>query len=524
MTEADLPDPLVAPARRPRDEPARDDVCRPRRPRPTAGPSSRRATGARSACGRPTTGRCPSSCARRARSWAPSGSRGPTGAPTAPSTPRRGSSPRRGGGGSASRCGPPCSRWPSARCGPTRRSARPSSTTGRRSASRGPSATATRTARCSSTRGRRCSTCVSSARDVGRVGPGATTSSSTASPGPSPLRHRGGRVSAARRWPPRSTARARSCSTSTTPSSTRRRRWSWPAPRPRPRSGRTGPPSTAPWRSATTTTPSGGSRGTPPVTSPSTPCVPDGWPRSPRPSGSRFPTGPTAPSRRRTRRPSAAPSGSSPTCPACSPQPSGAGLPVALLTNSAHAPTRVKLEALDLAERFDVVVTTDTLGFGKPDPRVYLEACRLAGRSSPADVVCIGDSLEWDVLGAQAAGLRAVWLDRAGVGTTEPVASVRRPRRGRRGARPPIWATARGPVVFLIRFTPYRPRGGLGVKPLGVWCNWQHYGFWFRHSRFESWYPSSGSRQREPIRRNPAFTVRFLLVPSPLGTAHGPVV
>ena len=49
----------------------------------------------------------------------------------------------------------------------------------------------------------------------------------------------------------------------------------------------------------------------------------------------------------------------------------GQGLPVALLTNSAHAPTGVKLEALDLVERFDVVVTTDTLGFGKPDPRIY---------------------------------------------------------------------------------------------------------------------------------------------------------
>ncbi len=100
------------------------------------------------------------------------------------------------------------------------------------------------------------------------------------------------------------------------------------------------------------------------------------------------------------------------------------GLPVALLTNSAQSPTRVKLEALDLVERFEVVVTTDTLGFGKPDPRVYLEACRLLG-SEPDRVVCIGDSLEWDVLGAEAAGLRAVWLDRAGGGTSEPVASVR---------------------------------------------------------------------------------------------------
>ncbi len=27
----------------------------------------------------------------------------------------------------------------------------------------------------------------------------------------------------------------------------------------------------------------------------------------------------------------------------------------------------------------------------------------------------------------------------------------------------------------------------------GVWCNWQHNGFWYRHSRFESWYPSESS-------------------------------
>jgi len=100
------------------------------------------------------------------------------------------------------------------------------------------------------------------------------------------------------------------------------------------------------------------------------------------------------------------------------------GMPVALLTNSAHAPTAVKLEALGLVDRFDVVVTTDTLGFGKPDPRVYREACRLLG-AGPAEVVCVGDSLPWDVRGAQAAGLRAVWLDREGRGTAEPVTSVR---------------------------------------------------------------------------------------------------
>lgn len=99
------------------------------------------------------------------------------------------------------------------------------------------------------------------------------------------------------------------------------------------------------------------------------------------------------------------------------------GLPVALITNSAAAPTTLKLEALGLLDAFDAVVTTDTLGFGKPDPRMYLEACRRVDTPASA-CVCVGDSLAWDVLGARDAGLRAVWLDRAGVGTDENVTRV----------------------------------------------------------------------------------------------------
>lgn len=90
-----------------------------------------------------------------------------------------------------------------------------------------------------------------------------------------------------------------------------------------------------------------------------------------------------------------------------------ASIPVALLTNSTDRDTSIKLEVLGFAERFAAVVTTDTLGFGKPDARVYLEACRRVGIASDV-TVCIGDSLEWDVLGAQQAGLRGIWLDRTG--------------------------------------------------------------------------------------------------------------
>lgn len=99
-------------------------------------------------------------------------------------------------------------------------------------------------------------------------------------------------------------------------------------------------------------------------------------------------------------------------------------LPVVLLTNSSATVTAIKLEALAIDHRFVAVVTTDTLGVGKPDPRTYHEAVRLAG-TRPGETVCVGDNLEWDVIGARAAGLRAVWLDRVGgSGPTEPVPTV----------------------------------------------------------------------------------------------------
>jgi putative hydrolase of the HAD superfamily len=49
----------------------------------------------------------------------------------------------------------------------------------------------------------------------------------------------------------------------------------------------------------------------------------------------------------------------------------------------------------------------------KPAPGFYAAVLRIAG-GSPESVVYVGDSPAHDVLGAQAAGLRAVWLNRSG--------------------------------------------------------------------------------------------------------------
>jgi putative hydrolase of the HAD superfamily len=89
----------------------------------------------------------------------------------------------------------------------------------------------------------------------------------------------------------------------------------------------------------------------------------------------------------------------------------GAGLAVGALTNSGGDYTAGKLAAAGLDVLLPVVVTRDTLGFGKPDPRVFRHACAEVG-APPEATVYVGDEYDVDVLGALGAGLGAVWLSR----------------------------------------------------------------------------------------------------------------
>ncbi len=91
----------------------------------------------------------------------------------------------------------------------------------------------------------------------------------------------------------------------------------------------------------------------------------------------------------------------------------GSGLQVGALTNAIRSMQEEKLERCGLAEDVPLLVTLDTLGVGKPDPKVFIEACRLIGLA-PERVIYVGDELEIDARGAIAAGMRGVWLDRPG--------------------------------------------------------------------------------------------------------------
>ena len=103
---------------------------------------------------------------------------------------------------------------------------------------------------------------------------------------------------------------------------------------------------------------------------------------------------------------------------------------LAVLTNGAPAHQREKLHGSGLATYFEAVVVSGEVGVGKPDPRIF--AAALAALAvAPSATVMVGDSIERDIVGAQAAGLRAVWLNRSGMdyhpGEHEPPAATGSP-------------------------------------------------------------------------------------------------
>lgn len=89
-----------------------------------------------------------------------------------------------------------------------------------------------------------------------------------------------------------------------------------------------------------------------------------------------------------------------------------ARLPLAV-ASSAHARViEAALQMVDLASAFAVVVSSDTVGAGKPAPDVYLEAAHRLGISPEACLV-LEDSLP-GVRSALAAGMRVVLVPAAG--------------------------------------------------------------------------------------------------------------
>jgi 2-haloacid dehalogenase len=87
-----------------------------------------------------------------------------------------------------------------------------------------------------------------------------------------------------------------------------------------------------------------------------------------------------------------------------------AGVAAATLTNGGEEHTRRLLERAGLFERVAQVITVEEVEAYKPAPAPYRHAAERLG-VEPGELTLIA-AHGWDVLGARAAGLQAVWIDR----------------------------------------------------------------------------------------------------------------
>lgn len=80
--------------------------------------------------------------------------------------------------------------------------------------------------------------------------------------------------------------------------------------------------------------------------------------------------------------------------------------PIVALTNG-----NADLASIGLAAHFSATLSAREFGVGKPDARIFHEACRRLG-VQPHEVLHVGDDWALDVAGAHGAGLRSAWVRR----------------------------------------------------------------------------------------------------------------
>jgi HAD superfamily hydrolase (TIGR01549 family) len=86
------------------------------------------------------------------------------------------------------------------------------------------------------------------------------------------------------------------------------------------------------------------------------------------------------------------------------------GLRLGMLSNATHDPLIQRLvDRLGFRPWLDPALSSASTGIRKPDPTAFTPI--LGAWSLPAEaVVMVGDTLEADILGAQRAGMRAIWF------------------------------------------------------------------------------------------------------------------
>lgn len=100
-----------------------------------------------------------------------------------------------------------------------------------------------------------------------------------------------------------------------------------------------------------------------------------------------------------------------------------------LITNGPSQIQRPKIERFRLVDYLDMLIVSEEVGVAKPDPRIFQIALDQLG-VVPSQALYVGDSLEFDLPGAAAAGVPFVWMnprcEALPPGLPSPVATIER--------------------------------------------------------------------------------------------------
>lgn len=88
------------------------------------------------------------------------------------------------------------------------------------------------------------------------------------------------------------------------------------------------------------------------------------------------------------------------------------GYRTGILSNGEMTMLHQAVESAGIGDLLDHIWSVDTVEVFKPDPRVYQMATK--GFGLAANELCLVSSNRWDVAGATAFGMKAVWVNRAG--------------------------------------------------------------------------------------------------------------
>ncbi|KPV54771.1 hypothetical protein SE17_01555 [Kouleothrix aurantiaca] len=84
-----------------------------------------------------------------------------------------------------------------------------------------------------------------------------------------------------------------------------------------------------------------------------------------------------------------------------------------LVTNGPSRTQRPKIAQFGLDDYLDLLIVSEEVGVAKPDPAIFHMALEQLG-VAPAQALYVGDSLEFDLPGADAAGMPFVWMNPRG--------------------------------------------------------------------------------------------------------------